>query len=111
AAELAGLAERALLDQGAEPSQLDTVRRVHVRYAGTDTALGCALPSGDRDAPAVDAIRDEFERVYRQRYAFAMPGRALVLEMVSVEAIARGEPAAAAMPAPDRTSAAPPEQG
>ncbi|HEX7838891.1 MAG TPA: hydantoinase/oxoprolinase family protein, partial [Kofleriaceae bacterium] len=70
AAELSGLAERALLDQGAEPSRLDTVRRVHVRYAGTDTALGCALPSGDRDAAAVDAIRDEFERAYRQRYAF-----------------------------------------
>ncbi|MGY0195982.1 hydantoinase B/oxoprolinase family protein [Leptothrix sp. BB-4] len=59
--------------------------RLHLRYDGTDTAL--AVPIG-----APDAVEAAFEAAYRQRYAFLMPGRARVIESVSVEAIARAEP-------------------
>ncbi|MFY9512836.1 MAG: hydantoinase B/oxoprolinase family protein, partial [Rubrivivax sp.] len=59
-------------------------RHVHLRYQGTDTAL--VVPFGD-----AAGIRAAFEAGYRQRFAFLMPGRALVIEAVSVEAVAAGE--------------------
>jgi 5-oxoprolinase (ATP-hydrolysing) len=88
-AELADTARRAVLDQGIAPEAVEVLRRVHLRYEGTDTAL--VVPHGD--PPALVAA---FEAAYRQRYSFLMPGRALVVEAVSVEAIGRTESAATA---------------
>jgi len=59
-------------------------QRVHVRYEGSDTAL--TVPLGD-----LEAIRLGFETAYRQRFAFLMQGRRLVVEAVSVEAVAVGD--------------------
>ena len=59
-------------------------RRVHLRYQGTDSAL--VVPFGD-----VREIETAFEAAYRQRFAFLMQGRALVVEAVSVEAVAAGD--------------------
>src|SRR5687767_15636027 len=36
-------------------------------------------------------LRSEFEAGYKQRFAFLMPDRALVIEAVSVEAVGPGE--------------------
>ncbi len=86
-AQLALLAEAAaqeLADQGVPRASVQPRRKVHVRYQGTDTAL--VLPFGDRAA-----ITAAFEAAYRQRFAFLMPGRALVIEAVSVEAVGEGE--------------------
>jgi len=74
-----------LTSQGIARQDLQTHRRIHVRYQGTDTALVVALV----DDPA--AIQREFEAEYRQRFAFLMPDRPLVIEAVSVEAVAAGE--------------------
>ena len=71
--------------QGIASNAVTSRLRVQVRYQGTDTALQCAL------VDAVDAIRAEFEAAYRQRFAFLMPGRSLVIEAVSAECIAVGE--------------------
>src|SRR6185437_6496365 len=93
ATELANrlLAEAAaeLQAQGLAGAALRRVARIHVRYQGTDTALPCELPPVPR-AEGVAQVRDEFERSYRRRFEFAMPGQALVLEAVSVECIAPG---------------------
>ena len=59
-------------------------QRVHVRYEGSDAAL--TVPLGD-----LEAIRAGFEAAYRQRFAFLMQGRRLVVEAVSVEAVAAGD--------------------
>ncbi|MEY3287085.1 MAG: hypothetical protein RL500_1815, partial [Pseudomonadota bacterium] len=59
-------------------------RRVHVRYEGSDSAL--VVPCGDRDT-----IVAGFEAAYRQRFAFLMPGRRLVVEAVSVEVVVGGD--------------------
>ncbi|MBL8307229.1 MAG: hydantoinase B/oxoprolinase family protein, partial [Rubrivivax sp.] len=59
-------------------------RNVHVRYQGTDTALVVAFGA----APDIVAA---FEAGYRQRFAFLMPDRGLVIEAVSVEAVGAGE--------------------
>jgi 5-oxoprolinase (ATP-hydrolysing) len=59
-------------------------RRVHIRYAGTDTALMTR-------AGSIEALTAGFESAYRQRFAFLMPGKALIVEAVSVEVIIAGD--------------------
>ena len=66
--------------QGVEPDRVQLVSRVHLRYAGTDTPLIVHFGS------LADMIA-QFEAAYRQRYAFLMPDRGLIVEAVSVEAV------------------------
>jgi 5-oxoprolinase (ATP-hydrolysing) len=92
------------LDSAPQSAALRTVFRLHVRYQGTDTALGVELPMQGAPGDAVAAVREAFESAYRRRFAFLMPKQSLVIESVSVECIApgadeKGDPeAAAAMP-------------
>ncbi len=59
-------------------------RRVHVRYEGSDSAL--IVPFG-----SMVEIAAAFENAYRQRFAFLMQGKGLVVEAVSVEAAVPGD--------------------
>jgi len=59
-------------------------RRVHVRYAGSDSALVVGFGS-------LQDIVSGFEAAYRQRFAFLMQGKGLVVEAVSVEAVVSGD--------------------
>jgi 5-oxoprolinase (ATP-hydrolysing) len=105
AALAAGLLDEAAAElkaQGLAGDALHRVARIHIRYLGTDTALPCALPpTSESGAPSsvsesVALVRDEFERSYRRRFEFVMPGQALVIEAVSVECIAPGADSPAA---------------
>ncbi|HZT63404.1 MAG TPA: hydantoinase/oxoprolinase family protein, partial [Burkholderiales bacterium] len=87
---LARAAGEELAAQAVPPERIRVVKRVHLRYEGTDTALPVRF-SGAEDMAA------QFEAEYRKRYSFLMPGRALVAESVSVEAI--GAPEAGDLPA------------
>jgi 5-oxoprolinase (ATP-hydrolysing) len=78
--------------QGVAAEAIRAVRRVRVRYAGTDTALPCELPQTGSQADAAASIRAEFEKAYRRRFAFLTPQTGLVLEAVSLECIAAGQP-------------------
>ena len=87
AAELDALAadgEAELARQQAGCGMVTTQRRVHVRYEGTDTAL--IVPFG-----TLATIVATFEQAYRQRFAFLMPGKAMVVEAISAEAVLPGE--------------------
>ena len=79
---LAAAARDELRRQGAEPSRV--LCRAHLKYEGTDTALAVALGG-------VAQMTAEFEAAYRKQFSFLMPGRALIVEAVSVEALAPGE--------------------
>ena len=92
AAHLLGESHEELRIQGVDVHSIRATRQVRVRYQGTDTALPCRLPVEPASAAAVDAIRIEFEIAYRRRFAFLMPNMGLVLEAVSVECAAGGEP-------------------
>ena len=81
---LAVAATDELTRQGTGGGRLQVHRRVHVRYEGTDSAL--VVPFG-----SAEEIRVAFEAAYRQRFAFLMTERRLIVEAVSVEAIAAGE--------------------
>ena len=81
---LAAEAEGELRRQGVSGGEIRTHRRVHVRYEGTDSAL--VVPFG-----SVVEVQLAFEAAYRQRFAFLMQERALVVEAVSVEAVGAGD--------------------
>jgi 5-oxoprolinase (ATP-hydrolysing) len=81
---LGNAARDELVGQGVAAAAVQLRPKVHVRYQGTDTAL--VVPHAD-----VATIRREFEAAYKQRFAFLMPDRALVIEAVSVEAVGAGE--------------------
>jgi 5-oxoprolinase (ATP-hydrolysing) len=85
-----------LAGQGPDRERIDVRRKIHLRYEGTDTALLV-------DFGEAAEVRRDFEAAYRQRYAFLMPGRGLVIEAVSVEAAAAGEGLAAVPPGPAPT--------
>jgi 5-oxoprolinase (ATP-hydrolysing) len=73
-----------LVSQGIAEPLVRVVRRVHLKYEGTDTALVVA-----EDGAA--AMTAAFEAAYRKQFSFLMPGKPLVVEAVSVEAVAAGE--------------------
>ena len=89
-----------VLGQGVPLERLRVVKRVHLRYDGTDSALIVDFGS------VADMVR-QFETAYRKRYSFLMPKRALLAEAVSVEAIGAADAPAEAAPAARSRSAAP----
>jgi len=60
--------------------QIQVLKTVHVKYAGTDTTLPIELGT-------FELIRDRFEQAYTQRYGFTMSGKPLIVEAISVEVI------------------------
>jgi 5-oxoprolinase (ATP-hydrolysing) len=97
---LAQAAQQELASQGVTPERIGVVRRLHLRYEGTDTTLPV------RYGP-IDDMTAQFEAEYRKRYSFLMPGRALIAESASVEAI--GAPDAHEEAGEAAASAAPPD--
>ena len=84
--ELDGLAKAAkdeLLRQGVDAGGIRVIRRVHLKYEGTDTALivGFGTP---------DDMKKQFELAYQKQFSFLMPGKGLIVEAVSVEALSSG---------------------
>ncbi|MFO1316471.1 MAG: hydantoinase B/oxoprolinase family protein [Burkholderiales bacterium] len=92
-APLAATATAEVARQGIPAARIACRRTLHVKYDGTDTTLEVSF--GDAVAPIVA----EFERRYRQQYGFLMPGKALVIEAIAVEAVGRTESAADLAPA------------
>jgi 5-oxoprolinase (ATP-hydrolysing) len=86
---LAATARAEVLAQGVPAARIRVARRVHLRYEGTDSALVV-------DFGTSEAMTRAFEAAYRTRYSFLMPGRRLIAEAVSVEAIGAAD-------APDET--------
>jgi 5-oxoprolinase (ATP-hydrolysing) len=81
---LASGATEELVLQGVDKSRIRVLRRVHLKYEGTDTAL--IVPYG-----SVADMTAAFEAAYRKQFSFLMPGKQLIVEAVSVEALSAGE--------------------
>ena len=69
-----------LAKQGVPAHRITLVRRVHLRYEGTDSAI---IVLFDQAAQ----MQAQFETAYKKRFSFLMPSKQLVVEAVSVEAI------------------------
>ncbi|MBE7369940.1 hydantoinase B/oxoprolinase family protein [Ramlibacter pallidus] len=81
---LAAAAQSELQRQQVSGNAVQVRRRVHVRYQGSDSALVVAFG-------ALPEIVAGFEAAYRQRFSFLMPGKPMIVEAVSVEAIVAGD--------------------
>ncbi|MBC7455215.1 MAG: hydantoinase B/oxoprolinase family protein [Massilia sp.] len=99
---LGGVVAGELAGQGVAAERIRLVRRVHLRYEGTDSAIIVLFG----DAAQMTA---QFEAAYKKRFSFLMPAKALVVEAVSVEAIGVSDaPAETVVPmAPRNGSLAP----
>ena len=86
---LAADARAEIASQGVSEADIRVVEKAHLRYQGTDTPLDVPFAS-------VGEMTAAFETMHRQRFGFLMPGRPLVIEALSAEAIAGTESGAEA---------------
>jgi len=84
-------AETEIERQGVDRSRTRTEVRVHIKYAGSDSAL-------EIDLGSLGEMSAGFDAAYRRRFAFTMPGTPLVAESVSVEVIGTSDGADAEVP-------------
>ena len=114
AAEALGRAVRdEIAGQGVAAGDIATHVRLHIRYAGTDTALEvpAATLAGIADiGPAIAgldiaALRADFATSHKARFGFLDTTKPLVVEAILVEAVGGGSPIVAAA-APDGAIAA-----
>ncbi|MBT9315274.1 hydantoinase B/oxoprolinase family protein [Leptothoe spongobia] len=82
---LAATGRQEMADQGVTSERTTTLQKVHLRYTGTDAALIVSFGS-------LTDMQVQFEQVYKQRYGFTMPHKALMVEAVSVETIGQTNP-------------------
>jgi len=82
--ELAATATSEIEAQGVPAGRIAVIRRLHVRYDGTDTPL--EIEFGD-----IPSIQAAFEAAHRGRFGFIAPSKALIVEAAAVEAIGGGE--------------------
>jgi 5-oxoprolinase (ATP-hydrolysing) len=109
-------ARREVAGQGVAERDIGVHVRVHIRYAGTDTALVVpAFSSGagsEGEGATLSKMKSVFESAHKSRFGFIDETKELVVEAVSVEAVGGGakfvEPVLAAvstpLPAPARTT-------
>ncbi|HEX6319248.1 MAG TPA: hydantoinase B/oxoprolinase family protein, partial [Burkholderiales bacterium] len=81
---LAAAAREDLVSQGVPRESVTILRKVHLKYEGTDTAL--PVPLG-----TLAEMTRRFEDAYRKQFSFLMPGKPLVAEAVSVEAVSQAD--------------------
>lgn len=82
--QLGAEAQAAVEAQGVVAEHIRVLRRVHLKYDGTDTAL--VLPASD-----LPGMQRAFEAACRARFSFLMPDRCLSIEALSVEAVGQTE--------------------
>ncbi len=82
-AALGAQARDALRVQGVAEARVRVSKRLHLKYEGTDTTLQL---TADEIASVTSIVRN-FETQYASRYGFLMPGRRLVIESLSIEAL------------------------
>ena len=78
---LAAEARAELTSQGCGEAALRVSHQLMLKYEGTESTVSVALGE-------IPAMRTEFEVGYRQRFSFLMEEKRLVVEAVSVEAVA-----------------------
>jgi 5-oxoprolinase (ATP-hydrolysing) len=86
--DLGNDATDALLDQGIDLDDIALTTRLHLAYAGTDTAIPV-----DLSEPAI--MRADFEAAHKRRFGFTTPDKPLRIATIEVEAASIADPPAA----------------
>ena len=79
AGDLGAAVSADLSEQGVDPTTATAITRLHLRYAGTDTALPVVW-TGD-----AAAARAEFEAAHKAQFGFVSPDKPVTVEAVEVE--------------------------
>ncbi len=82
--ELRISAEEELTAQGVDSKQIRIEKRVHLRYAGSDSSLLVTLGT-------INTMLDEFFHKHQQQFGFTDPDKKIVVEALQIEAIGEGE--------------------
>ena len=93
AAELRDAATKEVAGQGMPPDAITATVWLHLRYAGTDTAL--PVPFGKQPE-----VEEAFADIHRKRFGFWDQGRELIAESLSIEASGQIPPPALPPPQP-----------
>jgi len=83
-ADLKKQGEIEIRQQAQDSQPISFICRVHIRYLGTDTAL--AVNYADKDSMLL-----EFETLYQQQFGFKYRDKALIVESLLVEVIAKNQ--------------------
>jgi 5-oxoprolinase (ATP-hydrolysing) len=97
--EREGMAE--MTAQGVASSNITVLRRLHLKYKGTDLAL--VIPFGETRETA-----EAFAVAHRTRFGFDVPDGELIVEAASVEVVGAGDAPSASRSLPVETVAPPP---
>lgn len=82
--ELSSEITEALIAQGIDYEAIELTTRLHLAYAGTDTAIPV-----EWSEPAI--MRADFESRHRRRFGFASPGKPIRIVHIEVEAVSNPE--------------------
>ncbi|MDH3335087.1 MAG: hydantoinase B/oxoprolinase family protein, partial [Rhodospirillaceae bacterium] len=74
--------QKEIESQGISAQNTKTVRKIHLRYSGSDSALVL-------DGAPLELLKADFEINHKRRFGFIQPERELIIEAVSVEVIGR----------------------
>jgi len=77
---LASATREELVGQGVSNEHIDTERRLHLRYAGTDTAIAVAHGS-------FETVRSAFLSAHKSRFGFVSKAKGIVIEAIEVVSI------------------------
>ncbi|MDO8288844.1 MAG: hydantoinase B/oxoprolinase family protein [Parvibaculum sp.] len=99
-AELSAETVAQVATQGIAKARITTQPRLHLRYAGTDTALLI-------DHGTADAVRAAFEAAHRKRFGFIAEQKPIIIEALSVEAIGRDADVSGEKPSASASTGAP----
>jgi len=94
--ELQQTGEAEMQAQGVKAAYITAQRKLHLRYVGSDTALVV-------EAAALPNMITAFEQAHQQRFGFIAPEKALLVEAVQVEIIAKSDTQAAPTPTESAT--------
>jgi 5-oxoprolinase (ATP-hydrolysing) len=89
--------EKEMEAQGIGQAHLSAVRKLQVRYEGTDTALLV-------DFASQEAIAAQFAALYRQAFGFEMPEKRLIIESAHLEVIGASDMPLEALPSSSSSS-------
>ncbi len=81
--DLARDAKKALVSQGVSHGDISTTSNAHLRYDGSHQSLEVAFGP-------MDQMRAAFDAAHQKRFGFASPERAVLFDILSVEAIGGG---------------------
>ena len=106
AERLAAEGRHVLVDSGVSPDAIEIVRRLDLRYAGTDTALSIRTDRPEGQSFDVSAARRDFEREHEALFGYARPEHPVEAVALRIEVIGRERPADIS----DTNSAEPPAE-